>query len=52
VIREALRIGAAGYIVKKDALRDLLHAVRAAVEGKEFLSLTFLPETPKEPIEE
>jgi DNA-binding NarL/FixJ family response regulator len=44
VMREALRIGAAGYIAKVDALRDLLAAVRAAVADQEFLSFTILPE--------
>jgi DNA-binding NarL/FixJ family response regulator len=52
VIREALRIGAAGYIVKKDALRDLLPAVRSAMQNKEFLSFTFLPEPPDESVDE
>ena len=44
VMCEALRIGAAGYITKADALRDLLPAVRAAVADREFLSFTILPE--------
>ena len=44
VMREALRIGAAGYITKEDALRDLLPAVRAAVADQEFLSFRILPE--------
>jgi DNA-binding NarL/FixJ family response regulator len=44
VMREALRIGAAGYIAKADALRDLLPAVRAAVADQEFLRFTILPE--------
>jgi len=44
VMREALRVGAAGYIVKKDAARDLLRAVRAAVADREYLSFTVLPE--------
>jgi DNA-binding NarL/FixJ family response regulator len=44
VIGEALRIGAAGYIAKSDAVRDLLPAVRAAVADQEFLSFTILPE--------
>jgi DNA-binding NarL/FixJ family response regulator len=42
---EAMRIGAAGYITKVDALRDLLPAVRAAVADQEFLSFTILPES-------
>ena len=44
VMCEALRIGAAGYITKADALRDLLPAVRAAVADQDFLSFTILPE--------
>ena len=44
VMREALRIGAAGYIAKADALRDLLPAVRAAVADQEFFRFTILPE--------
>jgi DNA-binding NarL/FixJ family response regulator len=44
VMREALRIGATGYIAKADALRDLLPAVRAAVADQEFLRFTILPE--------
>jgi DNA-binding NarL/FixJ family response regulator len=44
LIREALRIGATGYIAKADALRDLLPAVRAAVADQEFLRFTILPE--------
>ncbi|HTC74510.1 MAG TPA: response regulator transcription factor [Edaphobacter sp.] len=44
VIREALRIGAAGYIAKADAVRDLLPAVRAAAADQEFLTFTILPE--------
>jgi DNA-binding NarL/FixJ family response regulator len=44
VMREALRIGATGYIAKADALRDLLAAVRAAVADQEFLRFTILPE--------
>ncbi len=45
VMREALRIGAAGYITKSDALRDLLPAVRAAVADEEFVSFRILPDT-------
>jgi DNA-binding NarL/FixJ family response regulator len=44
VIREALRIGAVGYIAKADALRNLLPAVRAALADQEFLRFTILPE--------
>jgi DNA-binding NarL/FixJ family response regulator len=42
IVREALRIGAAGYVAKADAARDLLRAVRAAAADQEFLSFTVL----------
>ena len=44
VIREALRIGAVGYIAKADALRDLLPAVRAAAGDQDFLRFIISPE--------
>jgi DNA-binding NarL/FixJ family response regulator len=44
VVREALWIGAAGYIAKVDVVRDLLPAVRAVVADQEFLSFTVWPE--------
>ena len=43
VIREALGIGAAGYLLKENARLDLLPAVQAAILGEEFLQLTILP---------
>ena len=44
VMREALRIGAVGYIAKADALRDLLPAVRTALADQEYLRFRILPE--------
>ena len=44
VMREALRIGAAGFMAKADVLRDLLPAVRAAVADQEFLRFRTSPE--------
>jgi DNA-binding NarL/FixJ family response regulator len=38
VVRAALRVGARGYVVKDDAVRDLVAAVEAVVLGKHFLS--------------
>jgi DNA-binding NarL/FixJ family response regulator len=38
VAEEALRIGAAGYVVKADAARELLPAMRAVVSGRRFVS--------------
>src|SRR5258708_7541187 len=35
LVRAALRIGAAGYVAKADAARDLLRAVRAAAADQE-----------------
>jgi DNA-binding NarL/FixJ family response regulator len=49
LLREALRIGAVGYISKVDALRDLLPAVRAVLLNEEFLRFTILPETEELP---
>jgi len=55
VMREALRIGAAGFILKKQALRELLRAVRAVVGDEDFLRFAILPDTetdlPEEPEE-
>jgi DNA-binding NarL/FixJ family response regulator len=38
LIGEALRMGAAGYVLKSNAGRELLKAVRSAVRGKDYLS--------------
>jgi DNA-binding NarL/FixJ family response regulator len=38
--KEALRTGALGYIVKSDAARELLPAVRAVLQGRPFLSFS------------
>jgi DNA-binding NarL/FixJ family response regulator len=38
VARKALETGAAGYVVKSDGARELLSAVRAVLEGKQFIS--------------
>jgi DNA-binding NarL/FixJ family response regulator len=38
--KDALRAGAAGYVVKSDAGRDLLLAIEAVREGRTFLSRT------------
>jgi len=35
---EGLRIGAAAYVVKADAARELLPAIRAVVSGRRFVS--------------
>jgi DNA-binding NarL/FixJ family response regulator len=38
VVQEAFGTGAGGYVVKADAGRELLHAVKAVLEGKRFIS--------------
>jgi DNA-binding NarL/FixJ family response regulator len=38
IAEEALRTGGDGYVVKSDVGRDLLHAIRAILEGKRFIS--------------
>jgi DNA-binding NarL/FixJ family response regulator len=52
VIREALRLGAAGYLLKENALLHLLPAAKAAILGEEFLHFTILPNDNGEPPEE
>jgi DNA-binding NarL/FixJ family response regulator len=44
VMREALRLGAVGYITKADAGLHLLPALRAAAAGEEFVRFTILPD--------
>ena len=44
MVREALRIGAVGYICKSDTPRYLLPALKAAAADEEFLRFTILPE--------
>jgi len=38
IAEEALRTGAGGYVAKADAVRDLLPAINAVLEGKRFIS--------------
>lgn len=38
IVREALNIGAAGFVIKADAARDLLPAIKAVRQGKNFVS--------------
>ncbi len=46
VVREAFRVGAAGYVVKSDAACDLLIAVEAVISNKQFVNSRFAPGTP------
>jgi DNA-binding NarL/FixJ family response regulator len=38
VVEEALRLGAQGYVLKSDAARELVSAIRAIRQGKLFVS--------------
>ncbi len=49
VVQEALRIGARGYVVKSEAGHDLLAAVEAVIEDREFVSGRILSGSPARP---
>jgi DNA-binding NarL/FixJ family response regulator len=38
IVKEALRTGAGGYLVKSDAARELLPAISAVLQGMQFVS--------------
>jgi DNA-binding NarL/FixJ family response regulator len=40
--KDALSVGAHGYVVKSDAGRDLLKAIKAVYEGRTFVSRTLV----------
>ena len=40
IVREALNLGASGYVIKADAATDLLPAIIAAQNGRQFVSKT------------
>ena len=42
VVREALRTGASGYVVKSNAGSELLPAVKAVLQGKRFVSASLM----------
>ncbi len=50
-VREAFRIGAAGYVVKSDAARDLLVAVEAVIADKQFVNSRFADCIPDRPLD-
>lgn len=45
VVREALNLGARGYVVKTRVASDLLSAVKAVILGKQFVSRHLGPTT-------
>jgi DNA-binding NarL/FixJ family response regulator len=49
VVREALCLGAWGYVLKFDAAHDLLAAVEALVENRQFVSSRFADCAPVRP---
>jgi two-component system invasion response regulator UvrY len=46
IVREALGIGALGYVVKSDAGQDLLAAIRTTGDGKAFVSRSLRRDSP------
>lgn len=42
VVEEALRTGASGFVIKSEAGRELLTAIKAVLEGKRFVSASVL----------
>jgi DNA-binding NarL/FixJ family response regulator len=42
IAKDALSVGAQGYVVKSDAGRDLLRAIRTVLEGHTFVSGTLI----------
>jgi len=49
IAQEALRTGAGGYVLKVDAGRELLTAVDAVLQGKQFLSASLVGRQATEP---
>jgi len=42
IVEEALRVGSGGYVVKSDAETDLLLAIKAIVQRKQFVSTSLI----------
>ena len=42
ILQEVLRIGASGYVLKLDAGRELLPALKAVLEGRQFVSSSLI----------
>jgi DNA-binding NarL/FixJ family response regulator len=45
IVQEALTAGASGYLLKSDANRDLLPAVEAVLQGRQFVSARLMVTT-------
>jgi len=52
IARGALSTGAGGYVVKSDAANDLLLAIRAVLEDKQFVSASLVGHDLAEPIDD
>jgi DNA-binding NarL/FixJ family response regulator len=52
IAEEALRTGAGGYVVKSDAVGELLPAVEAVLKGKRFVSASLAGSDPADPKDE
>jgi DNA-binding NarL/FixJ family response regulator len=50
-VDEALRVGASGYVVKREAVTDLVKAVDAALEGRFYVSPSAAPPSVRPPRE-
>lgn len=47
LVEAALDAGALGYVVKTSLAHDLVPAIRAALEGRRFISLALVPSDPR-----
>jgi DNA-binding NarL/FixJ family response regulator len=52
IVEEALKLGAQGYLVKSDASSELLLAIEAALQGKQFVSKRLAPHIDSVPLSE
>ena len=44
IVRAALQLGAWGYVLKSEAARELVEAIRTVVVGKKFVSSSLVPQ--------
>jgi DNA-binding NarL/FixJ family response regulator len=51
IFGEAIKLGAAGYLLKENTLLHLLPAIKAAMAGEEFLQFTILEDRRRKPSE-
>ena len=49
IVKEALRTGAGGYVLKSDAGGELLAAIEAVLRGEPFVSASLMDHDPNEP---